>query len=241
MSEDELEQRLATLWRVESPRVIARLMRQVGDLDTAEELAQDVFVAALEKWRQDGVPDNPAAWLNTTARFLAVDRIRRRDTQRGKYQLVAASQPASTRTEPRRDRRRRSGRRPARADLHGLPPDPVTRCALCAHPQARLRPEHRRGRPGVPDSRADDRPAHRTGQAHARRGEGAVRAAPRVGAAGTAGCRTRGHLSGLQRGLLGHQWRPVVPRRSVRGGASARPDAGRADADPTPRRSACLR
>jgi RNA polymerase sigma-70 factor (ECF subfamily) len=90
--ESELDQRLATLWRVESPRVIARLMRQVGDLDTAEELAQDVFVAAIEKWRQDGVPDNPAAWLNTTARFLAVDRIRRRDTQRGKYHLVAASQ-----------------------------------------------------------------------------------------------------------------------------------------------------
>jgi len=91
--EDKLGQRLAALWRVESPRVIARLMRQVGDLDTAEELAQDVFVAAIEKWRQEGVPDNPAAWLNTTARFLAVDRIRRRDTQRGQYHLVAAAQP----------------------------------------------------------------------------------------------------------------------------------------------------
>ena len=56
LSEDELDQRLAILWRVESPRVIARLMRQVGDLDTAEELAQDIFVAALEKWRQYGVP-----------------------------------------------------------------------------------------------------------------------------------------------------------------------------------------
>jgi RNA polymerase sigma factor (sigma-70 family) len=89
----ELEQRVATLWRVESPRVIARLMRLVGDLDTAEELAQDTFVAAIERWRADGVPDNPAGWLNTTARFLAVDRIRRRDTQRGKYQLVAAGQP----------------------------------------------------------------------------------------------------------------------------------------------------
>jgi RNA polymerase sigma-70 factor, ECF subfamily len=91
--DDALDRRVATLWRVESPRVIARLMRQVGDLDTAEEVAQDTFVAAIEKWRQDGVPDNPAAWLNTTARFLAVDRIRRRDVQRGKYQLVAASQP----------------------------------------------------------------------------------------------------------------------------------------------------
>src|SRR6478672_10559807 len=92
-SADRLDQRLAALWRVESPRVIARLVRQVGDLDTAEELAQDVFVAAIEKWRQDGVPDNPAGWLTTTARFLAVDRIRRRDIQRGKYHLVAASQP----------------------------------------------------------------------------------------------------------------------------------------------------
>jgi len=91
--EDELDQQLAALWRVESARVIARLTRQVGDLDTAEELAQDAFVAAVQKWREDGVPDNPAAWLNTTARYLAVDRIRRRDTQRGKYHLVAASQP----------------------------------------------------------------------------------------------------------------------------------------------------
>ena len=92
-SEDQLDQRVAALWRVESPRVIARLVRQVGDLDTAEELAQDVFVAALEKWRAEGLPDNPAAWLNTTARFLAIDRIRRRDTGRGKYRLVAAAQP----------------------------------------------------------------------------------------------------------------------------------------------------
>jgi len=90
---DELDQRLATLWRVESPRMIARLMRQLGDLDSAEEIAQDAFMAAIEKWPQDGVPDNPAAWLNTTARYLAVDRIRRRDTQRGKYHLLAASQP----------------------------------------------------------------------------------------------------------------------------------------------------
>ena len=88
-----VEERTAALWRVESPRLIARLMRLLGDLDTAEEIAQDTFVAAIEKWRRDGVPDNPAAWLNTTARFLAVDRVRRRDTRRGKYRLVAASQP----------------------------------------------------------------------------------------------------------------------------------------------------
>jgi RNA polymerase sigma factor (sigma-70 family) len=92
---DAIDRRLAAVWRVESPRVTARLARQVGDLDTAEELAQDVFVAALEKWRAAGVPDNPAAWLTTTAHHLAVDRIRRRDVQRGKYRVVAAGQPQS--------------------------------------------------------------------------------------------------------------------------------------------------
>jgi RNA polymerase sigma-70 factor (ECF subfamily) len=89
----DLPATLATVWRVESPRVLARLVRFVGDIDTAEELAQDTFVAAIEKWRRDGLPNNPGAWLNTTARFLAVDRIRRRDTQRSKYQQVAATLP----------------------------------------------------------------------------------------------------------------------------------------------------
>ncbi len=95
MDDTALDHTLATLWRVESPRVTARLARLVGDLDTAEELAQDTFVAAIERWREDGVPDNPAAWLHRTARYLAVDRIRRRDAQRSKYRQVAASTPQS--------------------------------------------------------------------------------------------------------------------------------------------------
>jgi RNA polymerase sigma-70 factor (ECF subfamily) len=90
-----LDQRVAAVWRVESSRLIARLTRLVGDLGEAEELAQDVFVTAIEKWRTDGVPDNPGAWLATTARYLAVDHLRRRDTQRGKYRLVAGTQPAA--------------------------------------------------------------------------------------------------------------------------------------------------
>jgi RNA polymerase sigma factor (sigma-70 family) len=96
MEPTALDRTVSTLWRVESPRLIARLGRLVGDLDTAEELAQDTFVAALEKWRSGGVPNNPAAWLNATARFLAVDRIRRRDTQREKYRQVAAATPEIT-------------------------------------------------------------------------------------------------------------------------------------------------
>ena len=56
MNAADLDATVATVWRVESPRVLARLARFVGDLDTAEELAQDTFVAAIEKWRQDGGP-----------------------------------------------------------------------------------------------------------------------------------------------------------------------------------------
>jgi RNA polymerase sigma-70 factor (ECF subfamily) len=93
MDAANLDDTVATLWRVESPRVLARLARFVGDLDTAEELAQDTFAVAIEKWRQDGVPDNPAAWLHTTARYLAVDRIRRRDTHRDKVRVAAAASP----------------------------------------------------------------------------------------------------------------------------------------------------
>jgi RNA polymerase sigma factor (sigma-70 family) len=93
MDTTDLPATLTTVWRVESPRVVARLVRLVGEINTAEELAQDTFVAAIEKWRRDGMPNNPAAWLNTTARFLAVDHIRRRDTQRNKYQQVAATLP----------------------------------------------------------------------------------------------------------------------------------------------------
>ena len=88
---------------MESPRVIARLVRLVGDVDTAEELAQDAFVAAIEKWRVDGLPANPAGWLHKTAHFLAVDRIRRRDTQRTKYAAMAAAWEQTTEVDLDRD------------------------------------------------------------------------------------------------------------------------------------------
>src|SRR4029453_4675067 len=93
MNAANIDATVATLWRVESPRVLARLARFVGDLDTAEELTQDTFLAGIEKWRHQGGPDNPAAWLHTTARYLAVDRIRRRDAHRSKVRLAAAASP----------------------------------------------------------------------------------------------------------------------------------------------------
>jgi RNA polymerase sigma factor (sigma-70 family) len=69
---------LDALWRMESPRLLARLARMTGNIDTAEELAQDVLLGALERWPRDGLPDNPAAWLTTAARHRAIDYLRQR-------------------------------------------------------------------------------------------------------------------------------------------------------------------
>ncbi|MGW4594389.1 RNA polymerase sigma factor [Streptomyces argyrophyllae] len=71
---------IETVFRLESPRVIAGVARIVRDVGIAEELAQDALVAALERWPRDGVPDNPGAWLMATARHRAVDLVRRRET-----------------------------------------------------------------------------------------------------------------------------------------------------------------
>ena len=59
------------VWRIESPRLIAGLTRIVRDVGVAEELAHDALVVALEQWPQAGVPDNPGAWLMTTAKNRA--------------------------------------------------------------------------------------------------------------------------------------------------------------------------
>jgi RNA polymerase sigma factor (sigma-70 family) len=66
------------VWRIESARLIAGLARMVRDVGLAEDLAQDALVAALERWPESGVPDNPGAWLMATARHRAVDLLRRR-------------------------------------------------------------------------------------------------------------------------------------------------------------------
>src|SRR5215475_1616609 len=65
------------VWRIESPKLIARLARIVRDVGRAEELAQDAMVAALEQWPVEGVPQNPGAWLMATAKHRAIDAVRR--------------------------------------------------------------------------------------------------------------------------------------------------------------------
>jgi len=77
---------IEAVWRIEAPRLIAGLTRLVRDVGAAEELAQDALVAALEQWPAEGVPGNPGAWLMTTAKRRAIDRIRRDETFRRKVE-----------------------------------------------------------------------------------------------------------------------------------------------------------
>ncbi len=76
---------IATVWRMESTRLIGGLMRMVRDLSLAEDLAQDALVSALEQWPDAGVPDNPGAWLMAAAKHRAIDRLRRNDMAQRKH------------------------------------------------------------------------------------------------------------------------------------------------------------
>ncbi|MDX2675697.1 RNA polymerase sigma factor [Streptomyces sp. NY05-11A] len=87
---------IETVFRLESPRVIAAVARVVRDIGIAEELAQDALVAALEQWPRDGVPDNPGAWLTATARHRAVDLVRRRENYARKLQQIGRDLETTT-------------------------------------------------------------------------------------------------------------------------------------------------
>jgi RNA polymerase sigma-70 factor (ECF subfamily) len=72
------QETVEAVYRADSRRVLATLIRLLGDFDLAEEALHDAFAAALEKWPRDGVPSNPRAWLVSTGRFKAIDVVRRR-------------------------------------------------------------------------------------------------------------------------------------------------------------------
>jgi len=76
------------LFRAEHGRVLATLIRAVGDFDLAEEAVQEAFATAIDRWGRDGVPDNPGAWITTTARNRAIDRIRRERRLRDKVPTI---------------------------------------------------------------------------------------------------------------------------------------------------------
>ena len=86
MTASDTHRTIDAVWRIESARLIAGLARIVRDVGLAEDLAQDALVAALERWPESGVPDNPGAWLMATAKHRAIDLLRRNSLLERKHQ-----------------------------------------------------------------------------------------------------------------------------------------------------------
>src|SRR5512136_1419679 len=88
MTTPETQRASDAVWRIESAQLIASLARIVRDVGLAEDLAQDALVIALEQWPESGIPNKPGAWLMTTAKHRAIDRIRRNVTLERKVEVL---------------------------------------------------------------------------------------------------------------------------------------------------------
>lgn len=108
---------VARLFRDESGRCIATLVRILGDIDLAEDAVQEAFVVAAQRWPEDGLPPNPGAWLTTTARNRAIDRLRRESTRADRE---TAATTMATPSEP--------------LDVGPLPDDQLRLIFTCCHP-----------------------------------------------------------------------------------------------------------
>lgn len=110
---ESLREVVEAIYRAESRRVLATLIRLLGDFDLAEEALHDAFKAALEQWPQEGVPANPRAWLVSTGRFKAIDGLRKRarfhplDPVAEQVEAIAADAPAWSHEEDIEDDRLR--------------------------------------------------------------------------------------------------------------------------------------
>ncbi|MCY1214410.1 RNA polymerase sigma factor, sigma-70 family [compost metagenome] len=104
MEEAELRQRVESIYRSDSRRVLATLIRLLGDFDLAEEALHDAFIAAVQQWPRDGIPANPRAWLVSAGRFKAIDSLRRRARfDASKRHLVAELEEAASAFEEGED------------------------------------------------------------------------------------------------------------------------------------------
>jgi RNA polymerase sigma-70 factor, ECF subfamily len=118
---DRVQDAITEIYLGESRRVLATLIRLLGDFDQAEEALQDAFKAALEQWPGDGIPANPRAWLVSTGRFKAIDAIRRR------AKFTALDDPDSTADVAVEDTN-------AWADLDSVEDDRLRLIFTCCHP-----------------------------------------------------------------------------------------------------------
>ena len=125
-----LDQLVDRLFRHESGRAVASLIRVLGDFDLAEEAVQEAFVVALERWPDDGIPDNPGAWITRVARNKAIDRLRRERTLQVKKEVLEGLEklaPSSEEIEPEEEPE--------------MPDDRLRLIFTCCHPA--LRPQAR--------------------------------------------------------------------------------------------------
>jgi RNA polymerase sigma-70 factor (ECF subfamily) len=97
---NDIAQAIECVYRSDWGRIVATLIKQLGDFDLAEECAQEAFAAAVDQWTASGIPETPAAWLIQTARHKAVDRIRRHRRYTEKLEALLASGLLRTAEEP---------------------------------------------------------------------------------------------------------------------------------------------
>ncbi|MBD1846592.1 RNA polymerase sigma factor [Cyanobacteria bacterium FACHB-63] len=120
-AKSEVSQAIASVYRAEWGRIIAILIRLVGDFDIAEEAAQEAFAAAVNQWQADGIPSLPRAWIIRTARYKAIDRLRRRSRLTEKLEWYAASGLIPASEEPT-------------YEMDEIPDDRLRLIFTCCHP-----------------------------------------------------------------------------------------------------------
>ncbi|GGM09534.1 RNA polymerase sigma factor [Dactylosporangium sucinum] len=125
-SPEEVRDAVARVYADEWGRIVATLIRLTGDWDLAEECAQDAFAQALARWPADGVPRRPGAWLTTTARNRALDRLRRGAVEAQKLREVAVEESRTPPSEPAED------------DDPAVPDDRLRLMFTCCHPALAL-------------------------------------------------------------------------------------------------------
>ena len=189
-----LNRTMETLYRSESGRVLATLVRLLGDLDLAEESMHEAFAAALESWPRTGIPDNPRPWLISTARFKAIDVIRRRARfDAAQTDLALYLETRINETPPEEDEIEDDRLRLIFTCCHpALPPEgqvALTLREICGLTTGRDRPR-------ISRDASDARPTHRTRQGKDSRDANSLRGADAPGITGAAG---RGASGGLSR------------------------------------------
>ncbi|HEY9623186.1 MAG TPA: RNA polymerase sigma factor [Crinalium sp.] len=117
----DIAQSIASVYRTEWGRIVAILIRLIGDFDLAEEAAQEAFAAAVNQWETSGIPDRPGAWIIRTARYKAIDRLRRRTRLTEKLEWYAASGLIPSSEEPT-------------YDSDEIPDDRLRLIFTCCHP-----------------------------------------------------------------------------------------------------------